>query len=190
MSDDLRTWIADDLVSTRDKLANGVLELIPPELRAGQVDGGGIPPVYVLWHLARHHDVATNSVLRGRDQIVHEFTDTVGVDDRLWRGLAEGADLDLVDRLDPERVGAYALACLDETIQWVHGVGLDDLDERPAATAALQKMGTPEDEFDWLYRMWDGKPRRWFLSWSAIGHVVTHTGELVSLRNRLGLSPF
>ena len=64
------------------------------------------------------------------------------------------------------------------------------MDDRPDTTAALQAIGTPEDRFDWLYSMWDGKPAVWFLQWSAIGHGFNHLGELVSIRNRLGLSPF
>ena len=42
----------------------------------------------------------------------------------------------------------------------------------------------------WLYRMWAGKPTTWFVQWEAIGHRVNHLGEMVSVRNRLGLSPF
>lgn len=195
MSSDLRRWILDDLGSARAKLAGGVLARIPAERRGELVDGGGVPPVYVLWHLARHHDVAVNSVLRGVDQVVHQHTTAVGVSDGLYRGLAEGADLDLVAELDPEATGAYALAVLDETIAWadqadLDALDLDALDDVPDAAAALASMGTPTDQFDWLYAMWDGKPNRWFLSWEAIGHVVTHSGELVSLRNRMGLSPF
>ena len=42
----------------------------------------------------------------------------------------------------------------------------------------------------WLYRMWEDKPVSWFVQWEAIGHRVNHVGEMVSVRNRLGLSPF
>jgi hypothetical protein len=191
VSPDLRRWIVDDLTSARARLANGVLALIPPERCAETVDGGGIPAVYVIWHMTRHHDVAVNSVLRGADQVLASHTAAVGVEDRVYRGLAEGADLDLVSVLDPEAVSAYALATIDETIDWVSTeADLDNLDAVPDALAALDAMGTPTDTFDWLYRMWDGKPNRWFLSWEAVGHIVTHTGELVSIRNRMGLSPF
>ncbi len=188
---DLRDWIVADLGSARQRLEDGVLARIPPERRAELADSGGIAPVYVLWHLARHHDLAVNGVLRGADEVVHRFGGALGVDADLWRGLAEGADLDLVEVLDPEAVGDYALAALDGTIAWIEdGAPLDSLDEVPAATDALARLGTPEADFGWLYGMWDGKPARWFLSWEAIGHVVTHTGELVSIRNRMGLSPF
>ena len=188
---DLRDWIVGDLRSLRAKLDGGVLGLIPPERRRERADGGGIAPAYVLWHLARHQDVAVNGVLRGgTDGVVDGWTERLGIDEDLWRGLAEGEDADLVDVLDPDAVGAYALAVCDSTAGWLDKDGLPPLDGRPDTTAALQAIGTPEDRFDWLYSMWDGKPTAWFLQWSAVGHGFNHLGELVSIRNRMGLSPF
>lgn len=188
---DLRSWIANDLTTTRQRLAGGVLGVIPAEQLHLQADGGGIPPLYVLWHMTRHHDLAINAVLRGRDELVHDWTDRLGVSEDLWRGLSEGSDTELVDILNPEAVGQYALAVLDETIEWIGSdAPLDDLEGVPASTDALAAIGTPTDDFDWIYSMWDGKPRHWFLSWEGHAHLVTHTGELVSIRNRMGLSPF
>jgi hypothetical protein len=190
-TDALRRWILDELTSSRARLAGGVIDMIPSNEMTVLADDGGVPASYVLWHLARHHDVAVNAVLRERDQVVVDHVGALGVHDRLYRGLAEGADTDLVAVLDPDAVAAYTLATLDDTIDWVASeASLDDLDDVPDSTGALAALGTPEGDFDWLYRMWSDKPRRWFLSWSAIGHVVTHTGELVGIRNRLGHNPF
>lgn len=190
-TDALRTWVLDEMTSARGRLENGVIAAIPSTEMTVLADGGGVPAGYALWHLARHHDAAVNGVLRARDQVVTGHLAALGIDDRLYRGLAEGADTDLVHQLDPEAVATYALATLDATIEWIRAdAPLDDLDDVPDSTGALAAMGTPEDDFAWLYAMWSGKPRRWFLSWSAIGHVVTHTGELVGIRNRLGHSPF
>ena len=187
---ELRDWIVGDLRSLRGKLAGGVLGLIPSERLRERVDGGGIAPVYVLWHLARHQDVAVNGVLRGADAVVDGWVDRLGVTDDLWRGLAEGEDADLVDVLDPEAVGGYALAVMERTAGWLEEDGLPAMDERPPTAGALEAIGTPADRFDWLYAMWDGKPASWFLQWSAVGHGFNHLGELVSIRNRMGLSPF
>ena len=55
----LRDWIVADLRSVRDRLARGVVDAIPAERWHERVDGGGIAPVSVAWHVARHHDVAT-----------------------------------------------------------------------------------------------------------------------------------
>lgn len=191
---DLRRWIAEDLASLRGRLDRGVLSIVPPDARRDHVDGGGIPAVYVLWHTARHHDVAVNGVLRGVDEVVVAHTGAVGVDTDMWRGLAEAEDTELVDVLDPEAVGVYALEVIDTTLGWVSDHDPSSLGELldtvPDSAAALERLGTPTDRFDWLYGMWDAKPAAFFLSWEAIGHGVNHLGELISLRNRLGLSPF
>ena len=190
-TDQLRRWLVEEVTSARGRLAGGVLGHLPVEEMAVHADGGGIPAGYVLWHLARHHDLAVNAVLRGRDQVIVDHLDALGVSDRLHRGLSESADVELVEILDLEAVAAYALASLDSTVAWLtNGAPIDDLDEVPDSVEILGSAGVPPEEFAWLYQMWEGKPRRWFLSWSAIGHVVTHTGELVSIRNRLGHSPF
>jgi hypothetical protein len=186
----LRRWVLDELADTRRRLADGVIGRIPADRRHETADHDDVSPAAVLWHLSRHHDVAVNGVLRDRDQVVLRWTERLGVHDRLHRGLAERADTDLVGSLDPDAVGAYALAVIDDTIAWLDAATLDDLDDVPDSHRALAALGAPADDFDWLYAMWEGRPRRWFLSWEAIGHVVTHTGELVAIRNRMGLSPF
>ena len=173
------------------KLAGGVLGLIPPERLRERADGGGIAPVYVLWHLARHQDVAVNGVLRGVDAVVDGWADRLCVGEDLWRGLAEGEDADLVDVLDPEAVGGIRA----RGVRRHGGVARARLDfqrwtARPETAGPLEAIGTPADRFDWLYAMWDGKPASWFLQWSAVGHGINHLGELVSIRNRMGLSPF
>jgi len=114
----------------------------------------------------------------------------VACGDAFREGLAEGEDADLVDVLDPEAVGGYALAVCDATAAWLDEAGLPAMNARPETAGPLEAIGTPADRFDWLYAMWDGKPASWFLQWSAVGHGINHLGELVSIRNRMGLSPF
>jgi len=187
---ELRSWITADLESLGSRLANGVLNIIPPERMTERVDGGGIAPIYSLWHAARHHDVAVNGVLRGNAQVLLGWGDRVGVTEDTWRGLAEAEDLDLVPALDPVSVGHYFLAVIEETRTWIADGDLEVLDETPDAGAALDQIGTPTDRFDWLYSMWAGKPAHFFLAWEAIGHGYNHLGELITVRNRMGLSPF
>jgi hypothetical protein len=187
---DLRTWISDDIGSLRNRLDGGVLSVIPHDRRTERVDGGGIAPIYVLWHMARHQDVAVNRVLAHTDEVVEAWTDRLGVDTDLWRGLAEAEDGDLVEILDPEAVDGYMLAVLDRSAAWLADADLGDLDATAETDEALRGLGLPEDRFDWLYNMWRGKPRSFFLSWEAIGHGYNHLGELIAIRNRMGLSPF
>ena len=147
---ELRSWITDDLMSLSNRVENGVLNIIPPERMAERVDDGGIAPVYALWHAARHQDVAVNSVLRGTDQVLTKWGERVGATEATWRGLAEAEDLDLVPHLAPRAVGDYYLAVIDETLRWVADADLSVLDTTPNSTAALAKIGTPTDQFDWL----------------------------------------
>jgi hypothetical protein len=53
-----------------------------------------------------------------------------------------------------------------------------------------QVAGLDPDELGWLVRMWQGRTVSWLVQWPMLGHVNAHTGEAVSVRNRLGLSPF
>jgi hypothetical protein len=187
---DLRSWIAADLDSLRRRLEGGVLSVIPHDRRSERVDGGGIAPTYVLWHLTRHHDVAVNRVVRGTDEVIEAWTGRLGVADDLWRGLAEGEDADLVNVLDPAAVDGYALAVLEATRGWLDDADLGALDRTLDTDTALAALGAPEDRFGWLYDMWRGQPASFFVSWEAVGHGYSHLGELVSIRNRMGLSPF
>ena len=67
----------------------------------------------------------------------------------------------------------------------------DDLDQPDAVgPAGLDRAGISDADVPWLHRLWDAKPTAWFVQWEAIGHRVNHLGEMVSVRNRLGLSPF
>ncbi len=187
---DLGQWIVNDLRTLASRLEGGVLGLIPPERLRERADNGGIASIYVLWHLARHHDVAINGVIRNTAAVVENWTDRLGIGTDLWRGLAEAEDTDLVDILDPEAVGGYTLNVITSTANWLESNGIPDLVATPDTTAALQAINTPEDRFGWLYKMWEGQTTAWFLQWSAVGHGMNHLGELISIRNRLGLSPF
>jgi hypothetical protein len=187
---DLRTWITSDLGSLQTRLTGGVLDQIPHDRRAERLDESGVVPTYALWHMSRHHDVAVNRMIRGVDEVVESWTDRVGVSDDLWRGLAEAQDSELVEVLDPQEVDGYVVAVLEKTARWVQSADLSVLEEIPDSTAALASLGAPEERFGWLYSMWDGKPASFFLQWEAIGHGYNHLGELMSIRNRMGLSPF
>ncbi len=171
-------------------MAGGFITTVAAEHWRQPVDGGGVPAVYVAWHAARHHDLAVNRVIRRQGEVLDEWTDRLELNGDTWRGLAEAEDHELVQQLDPETVGRYLLAVLDHSIDWMTTSELPDLDAVAPSGEALASIGTPTDRFDWLYTMWEGKPNHFFLAWEAIGHGYNHLGELISLRNRLGLSPF
>jgi hypothetical protein len=187
---DLRSWIIADIDSLRDRLESGFVGLVPATRWRERIDGGGLAPVSIAWHLARHHDVAVNAVVRRAPEVLDAWRAQVGITGDTWRGLSESEDPELVDELDPEAVGSYLLAVLEGTLAWLTGNALPDLVAVPDSARALKSIGTPTDRFDWLYRMWDTKPVSFFLRWEAVGHGYNHLGELTSIRNRMGLRSF
>jgi hypothetical protein len=38
--------------------------------------------------------------------------------------------------------------------------------------------------------MWDGKPVSFHVSWETVGHGFNHLGEMVHLRNQMGLGGY
>jgi hypothetical protein len=187
---DLRSWIIADIESLHDRLAKGFIGLMPATRWRERVDGGGLAPVSIAWHLARHHDVAVNAVVRGAPEVLDSWRADIGITRDTWRGLSESEDPELVDELDTEAVGRYLLAVLAASMAWLTTSALPDLAAVPDSARALAALGAPTDRFDWLYKLWRDKPVSFFLRWEAIGHGYNHLGELTSIRNRMGLRSF
>jgi hypothetical protein len=189
---DLHQWISADLTGLRDRLRASVIDAVPHERWHEQVDGGGSSITHLLLHLARHHDLAITTAVRNHAPRFAAHRDALGLADApAWAGLPE--------REDPAvsaAVGATALlAYLDEvftaTATWLTAVGtmalatIPDSGRRLAARADL-----PVDDVPWLHRMWADQPVWWLVQWPVLGHGHAHTGEAISVRNRMGLSPF
>ena len=106
-------------------------------------------------------------------------------------GLGEAEQPELTAALDVDALLGYVRAVHDTTATWLATLTDDDLDIADAGGPdGLTRAGIAEADVPWLHRMWDAKPAAWFVQWEAIGHRVNHLGEMVSVRNRLGLSPF
>ena len=99
--------------------------------------------------------------------------------------------LELTDALALDHLDAYAQAVTERSRVILDALDIDALDSVPDAAKGLDELaGVAEDAAPWLFRMWDGKPASFFVSWEDIGHGLNHLGEMVSVRNRMGLSPF
>ena len=85
---------------------------------------------------------------------------------------------------------AYLATVCDAGHRVLGELAPDGLERVPDATGVLRRGGVDSGTFDWLYRMWDGKPAAFLVRWPVIGHVANHTGEMIATRNRMGLSPF
>jgi len=185
----LRDWIGSDLDRLSTRVHDGVFGLVPAERWAEHADGGGSSLAFLVWHVARHHDLAVNAVVRGAPQVVERF-DALARLGEPTLGLAEQEPAHLADRLDPPQLVAYFDAVGTATRRWLAEADLAVLTDVPDATGALGRAGVPEKELGWLHRMWADQPASYFVQWEAIGHGVNHLGEMVSIRNRMGLSPF
>jgi len=85
----------------------------------------------------------------------------------------------------------YATDVFDATAAWLSPLGSMALDIEPNTAYRLtHRAGLDADKLPWLYSMWEGKALWWFVQWPVIGHGHAHVGEAISLRNRMGLSPF
>src|SRR4029077_20756862 len=99
--------------------------------------------------------------------------------------------LDLTDALELEHLDPYADAVTARCRVILEQLDVESLDAVPDAAKGLDQLaGVAAEAAPWLFRMWDGKPASFFVSWEDIGHGLNHLGEMVSVRNRMGLSPF
>ena len=106
-------------------------------------------------------------------------------------GLGEAEDPDVTAALDLDALDAYAGAVHEATGTWLDAVDLAELGGAPPAGRRISDLaGVSDAAVPWLHAMWEGKPSTWFVQWEAVGHPQGHLGEMVSLRSRLGLSPF
>lgn len=186
---DLRCWIDDELALVGDRVTTQVLDLVPIERRAESNDGGS-SITFLLWHVARHHDLAINAALLGRAQVLESHSSVAVGGVPVWAGLPEAEDREFTASLDPGAVADYHAAVNASTRAWLADADLAILDLQIDAPAALARVGVDEAAFPWLHRMWAGKTGTFFVQWEAVGHQVNHLGEMVAVRNRMGLSPF
>jgi hypothetical protein len=188
---DLRQWIVDEHAAVLTRFEQSIVATVPPERWTDAAGDGGSSIAFLAFHTAYHEDLAVNAVLRRSPTVLSEWRGALGLGDLdIATGLAEAEPAALTSALELEPLGAYLRTVHERTI--VHLATLDTATLQDTADGAggLVAAGVDEAAVPWLYRMWDGKPTAWFLQWEAIGHRVNHLGEMVSVRNRLGLSPF
>jgi hypothetical protein len=189
---DLRTWITEDHAALWPRVTNGIADIVPTERWKEHADGGGSCIAQLLFHVSLHADMALHCVLQGQSPLVDAWRDRLGLAGvEPHRGLAESEDPGVVAAVDAAALHEYAAAVHTATAQWLRDVDLAVLDDVPAASARLATFGgVTTDAVPWLHSMWDGRPVSWFVQWECTGHVLNHIGEMVSVRNRMGLSPF
>jgi hypothetical protein len=189
---DLREWIVTEHDGVRTRFVQSVRDIVPVDRWKERPGEGGSSIAYLVYHAASHQDVALSSVIGGRAPLRVEWAARLGLAGvPADHGLGETEVLDLTDALALEHLDAYADAVTQGCRLILEQLDVESLDAVPDAPKGLGELaGVGEDAAPWLFRMRDGKPASFFVSWEDIGHGLNHLGEMVSVRNRMGLSPF
>lgn len=184
-------WIRDEHAATGERFEQGVVERVPQDRWRDPAGEGGSSLAWLMFHAAAHEDIAVNAVLRGEEPMLAGWRDRLGL-----AGLPDDVGLGETEvpaasaTLDLDVLVDYARAVPAATAGWLADLEADQLDGQADGAAGLRRAGVEEAAAPWLYRMWRDRPVAWFVQWEAVGHRLNHVGEMVSVRNRLGLSPF
>ena len=177
--------------SVFDRMVRSVVEVVPSERWREAVGAGGASIAYLLYHVTYHADLAVNAVLGGGRPVMDTWRHRLGLSGVAAHvGLGENEEIDVTSSVDVDALVGYAVSVHESGTRLLEGIDTAALGDVPAAGAALERVGVAEAAVPWLHAMWAGKPAAFFVQWEAIGHRINHVGEMVSVRNRLGLSPF
>lgn len=194
---DLRSWIRADLTGVATRFTQAVAGHVPPERWTDRIPGTGSGRASssiagMLLHLSYHHDLAVSTATLDRPPLMAGWRDRLGLADAPPElGLSEQEDTTAVDGLELGALVEYFHAVTDLTTAWVTKVSTYALDTVPASSRRLeQRAGVRRSEVPWLHAMWEGRTVGWLVQWEAVAHPYSHLGEMIALRNHLGLSPF
>jgi len=190
---ELGAWLVDDLAAVRARFLNAIAAHVPEARWAERADGGGSSIAALLLHVTVHQDLAVRTALGGQAPRFAAVAAGLGLDAGAspLASLQEAEDTELTRALDLAALQGYAAEVHNEVASALAQVTEEELEARPPAGERLAAVGGVEyDDAPWLYAMWDGKPAAWFVRWELIGHAQGHVGEMISVRDRLGLRPF
>lgn len=190
----LQHWIANDHASVLTRFDNAIVPHVPVERwkASGSADAPSPSIAWLLFHMTYHQDLALNTAVRDRAPMLAEHRNTLGLAQLPpAAGLTESEDRGVTDALDLAALRAYVDAVVAATASWISTMSEIALDTVPSASWRLEhKAGIPAaGDLSWLHSMWADKTVAWFVQWECIAHGHAHVGEMLGIRNRLGLSP-
>ena len=174
-------WLEDALLTglTDDQL----------RLRSGD---GGNSLAWLLWHMARIEDVAVNVVLAAEPQVLdHDgWRGRLNVDHcDVGSGMAEADVADFGAQVDIPALRGYRTAVGRRTRELVAVMHPAELAAPVTAldVARAAASGAFGERAEWLKAFWEGRPKAWYLSWTAAGHSYLHLGEALGIKGQVGL---
>lgn len=190
---DLREWIAKDHAFVLARFHSAISRQVPTEMWK-HTDGDASSSIaWLLFHTTCHQDLALNTAIRNHPPLLAQHRQALGLAGFAPAdGLTESEDRRVTEALELDALQDYVRAVNGATAAWIDKLSTMALDSVPASSYRLEHhAGIPPDgEMAWLHAMWSGKPVSWLVQWQCIGHGHAHVGEMVGIRNRLGLSPF
>jgi hypothetical protein len=173
----LREWLLAELTDIDTRLRTQVLTPVPPERRLER-PGGGNSIAWAMLHIARHAELAI-AVLGGPAPTARGGFGLGEVEPETWP-----------HAFDPGELERRVLTVTASARVLLEAIEVDSFDQAPEVSAVLEAAEVPRDQFGWLYDQWESRPRAFFVSWPLLGHQTNHIGEMIAVRNRLGLSPY
>lgn len=189
---DLMQWIGADLADVRQRMYGAVVKVVPKQHWGEPADGGGSSLFHLLLHVARHQDLALSTAIRNKAPLFDAHRVELGLAGASpIAGIPEREDTTVTTRLHPDALLAYVTDVFDTTERWLSRVASMALDTIPPTSRRLTvRAGITTDDAAWLHDMWKDKTVAWLVRWPIVGHGNAHVGEMISVRNRLGYSPF
>ena len=182
----------DDHAGLMERFDHAIAGYVPVARWRDRADGGGSSIAWLVLHTALHEDLAVSTASRG--QVPHRvgWQDDLGLGGfSAHVGLGEAEDTAATAAVDLDALCAFASEVHRDVHSWLETIELTQLDDTPPAGTRIDALaGVTAAAVPWLHAMWQDKTVGWFVRWEAVGHRQGHLGEMISVRNRLGLSPF
>ncbi len=144
---------------------------------------------WLLWHMARCEDVAVNTLLRGRDEVLDrdDWLPQLGLTSRHIGTGATFAEVDAISQtVDLAALRAYWVAVGQETQAWASTLDFDTLRKIVTAEEVQRAIakGDLGEQAAWVGPFWVNSAWTYatFLFWLTIEHNWFHLGETWVIR--------
>lgn len=183
----LRAWLVAEHRDLVGRYQAQIGATVPASRWRDHVDGGGASVAWLRFHTALHADVALHCAIVGGSALVDRAA--LGIDGTAAHvGIGEADDPAVSEVIDLGALEDYCSTVDAAVGTWLAGADLTL--QRPADLAAVEAAGITVDAVPWLHRLWGNGDIGTLVRWELLGHPLSHVGEMISLRSRMGLNPF